>query len=1106
MDTAEWLESLGLGEYAPAFAENRIGPDLLPELTDQDLRDLGITALGDRKRLMAAIAALDRPAGAAVEPAASATPAPEGERRQVTVLFADIAGFTSLAGRIGAEATHEVLNRYFEAADRIIEDFGGSVDKHIGDNVMGVFGAPVAHDNDPERAVRAALAIQRAVRAIEVPGEGPLRLHIGIAAGQVVASGTGSASHRQYTVTGDSVNLAARLQGLAGADETLISETVQRQTAGRFEVVGLGPQRLKGIERPVGVWRVEGAAAEPETAGGALFVGRRAELSQCQAILDAVAASGEGQVILLRGAAGIGKSRLAGEVARMAPAAGFAVHRCLLLDFGSISGQAGVPALVAGLLGLDAAGDATARAAAADRAEERGAFAAAERVFLNDLLDLPQPAALARVYDAMDDAARREGRRRLVAGLVGRASRSAPQLILVEDLHWADGQTLDILAAVMAAARELPVLFLGTTRPEGDPLEGPWRSLGLEHPVSIVNLGPLRPEEARALAAGLALANESRLADCLERAGGNPLFLEQLLQSMAESADALLPGSIQSLVLARMDRLEARDKRAAQAASVLGQHFGLAALRHLIGDPAYDCAGLLRHQLVRPEGDDFLFTHALIRDGVYESILTAARKRLHLSAAAWFAERDPVLRAEHLGLAGDPGAAAAYLEAARAQLDRYRYEQAVALLGKGKELATAPADRVALALALGEAQHDLGALDAARAAFEEALEAAEEEAGRCRARLGLAAVKRITEDLDGALADLDAAEAAARRHGLEVEEARAHHLRGNILFPRGDIAGCLREHEAALALARRAGSAELEAAALGGLGDAEYMIGRLRSACARFTGSVEVSRAHGLGRIEVANLPMAAIAATWCGRIEEARAMALEAIEAARQVGHARAEMIAHHAAFLSGRAGAEPESTRRHAEAAIELARRLGARRFEAEGLLFEAELDFHAGAREKALAGVRHAVDVTREVGMAFMGPAILGGLALITDDPAERGAAIAEAEALLADGSISHNHILFRTYAIEACLAARAFDEAGRHADALARYCPEPGLDLVIFHAGRGRALARAGRGERSGALVGEIDRLIAEGERMQDLAALAALHDARAGIGRQTGPGL
>src|SRR3546814_5610653 len=190
---------------------------------------------------------------------------------------------------------------------------------------MAVFGAPVAHDNDPERAVRTALALHQAARTIEMPGESPLRLHIGIAAGQVVASGTGSASHRQYTVTGDSVNLAARLQGLASPDQTLISETVQRQTSGRFTVTGLGPQHLKGIAGPIEVWRVEAVAEAGEDDRSTPFVGRRAELSQCRAMLDDVLATKLGHVILLRGAAGIGKSRLAGEVLSAArPAIGSA--------------------------------------------------------------------------------------------------------------------------------------------------------------------------------------------------------------------------------------------------------------------------------------------------------------------------------------------------------------------------------------------------------------------------------------------------------------------------------------------------------------------------------------------------------------------------------------------------------------------------------------------------------------------------------------------------------------------------------------------------------------------------------------------------------------
>ncbi len=263
MDIKEWLNELGLGELSETFQVNRIDTQILPSLTNDDLKDLGIAALGDRKRLLAAIAELGAPEAKPIT-----APAREGERRQVTVLFADIADFTAMSERLGAEPTHDILNRYFEAADRLVEEFGGAIDKHIGDNIMAVFGAPVAHDDDPERAVRAALAIHEAARGIELPGGGPLRLHIGIASGQVVASGTGSDSHREYTVTGAAVNLAARLEGLAGPGQTLVSEAVQRRTSGRFAAIGLGRQTLKGIERPVSVWRIEGMAevAEPAPA------------------------------------------------------------------------------------------------------------------------------------------------------------------------------------------------------------------------------------------------------------------------------------------------------------------------------------------------------------------------------------------------------------------------------------------------------------------------------------------------------------------------------------------------------------------------------------------------------------------------------------------------------------------------------------------------------------------------------------------------------------------------------------------------------------------------------------------------------------------------
>ena len=214
-DIADWLTEQGLEVHASLFADNRIDFDVLTDLSEADLRELGLP-LGDRKRLMKAIEAL-------ADIGDSAPGGEDGERREVAVMFADISGFTRLAVDRDAEEVHQLLNRFFAAADVVVQSFGGYIDKHIGDAVMAVFGAPTAHTDDPERAVRAALAVHDAVAELDPP----LRVHIGVAAGQVVASRTGSAAHLEYTVTGDTVNLASRLTDLAKAGETLVSDAVQ---------------------------------------------------------------------------------------------------------------------------------------------------------------------------------------------------------------------------------------------------------------------------------------------------------------------------------------------------------------------------------------------------------------------------------------------------------------------------------------------------------------------------------------------------------------------------------------------------------------------------------------------------------------------------------------------------------------------------------------------------------------------------------------------------------------------------------------------------------------------------------------------------------------
>jgi class 3 adenylate cyclase/tetratricopeptide (TPR) repeat protein len=1086
MNVAEWLQGLGLGQYEQAFRANDIDGEVLADLDDADLEKLGVS-LGHRKKLLKAIAALAAPATAPSKPDAAA--GSEGERRQVTVLFADLAGYTRLTRELGAEAMHDITDRFFDVADGVIERFGGTIDKHIGDCVMAVFGAPVAHDNDPERAVRAALTIRDAMPELSREMGCELSTHVGIASGQVVASR--GAGHKTYSITGDSVNLASRLTDQAQAGTILVSEPVRRLLGDRLDHVEVEALALKGLDAPVRAFRVIGLrdAAVAERP----FIGRRAELQQLEGVLAACLANGRGQTVHIRGEAGIGKTRLLEELQRHATGAGFACHKGLVLDFGAGTGQDATGSLVRSLLRLPASDEAT-TIAAIEAAVRDGLIAAERKVFLNDLLDLPQPTALRAVYDAMDNTARTRGRQDTLVELVERASSQTPRLIVIEDIHWADSPTLGHLARLAQAVGAAPAVLVMTSRRRGDPIDEVWRSSTSGSPLLTLDLGPLRDDEASALALAYVDASAEFARRCVARAAGNPLFLDQLLRHAEESAEGGVPGSVQSLVQARLDHLPPGDRLALQAASVLGQRFVPDALGHLLGQPTHDCTNLVRHLLVQPIGDEFLFAHALIRDGVYDSLLRNRRAALHLRAAEWFATRDLALRAEHLGRAQDPAAPKAYMEAARAQVATYRYDGALDLVERGLAIAGTNEQISALTCLRGEILHDLGAMAEARRAYAAALHAASDEAQRCRAWLGLAAVKRVTDDLAGAFADLDRAEAVASSLGLDAERARVHFLRGNLFFPRGNIQGVLDEHQKSLRLAKASGSVELEAAALGGLGDAEYARGRMLTAGERFDACVALCREHGFGRIEVANLPMAAITRVYALKLADAASEAQAAIEASTRVGHKRSLVIARHAAFFCTLVAADYSAAEEHATHALDLARQLGARRFESEGLQFLGRVRHAQGRRAEGLDLIREALAISRETGMAFMGPWILADLALVTDDPDERRATLAEGEGLLAAGSLSHNHLWFHPAAIETSLEYREWSEAQRYAQALEAYTrPEP-LPWADFYVARGRALAACGAGQRDRSVMAQLEQLRAEAVRVDFVSALAAIDDA------------
>ena len=850
---------------------------------------------------------------------------------------------------------------------------------------------------------------------------------------------------------------------------------MHRTVTHEIECESLGECEVKGIDRPVTIWKVKGPRVGTGTAGRLSFVGREAELAQLSGLIDRCRDSGRGSAIVLRGEAGIGKTRLVEQLTGLAKGRGFKIHRGLVLDFGAGEGRDAIRAVVQSLIDIPAGSNRTMRQAVVDATMDAGILAPERRIFLNDLLDLPQSQEERAVYDAMTNAMRNEGKRTVLAELLRAHAARQPLVIIIEDIHWADPLILAHLARIAATVADCRGLLVMTSRVDGYPLGQAWRSAAGGCPFMTLDLAPLRNEESIRLAASFIDTVNQTALECVQRAGGNPLFLEQLLRNLEEHGDGDVPASIQSLVLARLDRLPVIDKQALQAASVLGQRFGLDAVRHLIGSPSYECRVLIERSFVRPEGDNFLFDHALVQEGVFGSLLKNQREQLHRQAAEFFAGTDLILHAQHLDRANDTSAAAAYLDAASAQAMALHFNTALTLAGRGLEIAAEPTVKCSLACLRGEALRNTGATEELIAAFELALSAATSPRQRCLALIGIAEGLRIADRHQQTLDVLEDAEAAAIEAGLLPERARIHSLRGNIYFPLGRVSECRAENEKALDLSRRAGWAEGEAMALSGLGDANYLAGRMRTAGEQFRACVDLCQQHGLRRVEAANRQMIGWTRIHLMEFIEAEADALAAVKLATELSHPRAQLLglelAGYANFELGELDLSDDMLRR----ALALAQSTHADNFAAQALRWLAETALARGDRPGAKAYSSQAVQLVRKVGMTFIGPAVLAVEAGLIDDEDQSLALLKEAEDILDSGCVAHNHLWFAKLAIARALHAGAWDQAERYADRLESYSRAEPLPWSNFLIARGRALAAWGRGERSAAWTAELQRL-------------------------------
>jgi class 3 adenylate cyclase/tetratricopeptide (TPR) repeat protein len=740
VDIGAWLRELGLERYEQAFQDNEVDARSLPHLTAEDLKDMGVTAIGHRRLLLEAITQLGEPPRTSDEARPEAASAEtsrsklsgEAERRHLTVLFSDLVGSTALSARLDPEDLRKVIGLYQDTAARAIGHYEGHVAKFLGDGVLAYFGYPTAHEEDAERAVRAGLELVTAVAGIEAPLDVSLHARVGIATGLVVVGDLlGEAADRD-AVVGETPNLAARLQGLAEPDTVVIAPDTRRLLGGLFDLADLGEHEVKGLTKPVRASQVRGESAAQSRfealRGHQLtpLVGRENELGL---LLErwSWAKQGEGQVVLLSGEAGIGKSRivqalrehLAEEPHTLLDHYGSPYHRNSALHpvISQLLGHAGLGREEPPERRLSVLESLVAQST--ERVDEVVPLFAA-------LLSIPADER----YPPLDLSPQRQKQLTLQA-LVDRLAPTTagePALIVFEDIHWLDPSTIEHV-------RRLPALVVLTFRPQFAP---PWT--GQAHVTQLV-LSRLGHEQnavmVERLSGGKPLPH-AVLEQIIARTDGVPLFVEELTKSVLESGlltdagdrwelvgslpDLAIPATLQDSLMARLDRL-APVKEVAQIGAVIGREFAhelLAAVSPLPG-PELGAAleQLVQSNLIfrRGVGSDttYSFKHALVQDAAYQSLLRSRRQQLHAKIAEVLEERfddtAPEIVARHCTEAGLTDKAVTYLQlAGRRAVELSAYREAINHLRRAQErLLTLPASlerdarELELQLALGAA-------------------------------------------------------------------------------------------------------------------------------------------------------------------------------------------------------------------------------------------------------------------------------------------------------------------------------------------------------------------------------------------------------------------
>ena len=699
-DVSTWLADLGLAKYAPAFVAHEVDLDALLQLSEADLETLGLP-LGPRRKVMAALAARARQA----PPPAAPAPRGEAERRQLTVLFVDLVGSTELSASLDPEEMRGVLRAYQDAVAGEIARVGGHLAKLMGDGVLAYFGWPRAHEDEAERAVRAGLALVAAVGRLADPSGTPLSCRVGIATGAVIVGDLiGEGSSQEAAVVGETPNLAARLMAAAGAGEVVIAAATRRLLGSGVVLEELGDLALKGLARPQPAFRVrEILAVESRFAARAdptlvPLVGREEELALLQRAWRQ-ARDGDGQAVLILGEAGIGKSRLLRALRDAIDEEEAPTIHCQCSPFHADTPLWPVQQQLTAAAAIEAGDSAATRCAKLQSilTPAVGDLPAAALV-LAPLVGVPSDEA------ALGDVPAAELRGRMLRALgdqlQGRA-RVAPILMVLEDAHWIDPTTLELLQRIVATMDDQRMLLVVTARPERAP------AMNAAPHITRLALSRLGRAAADALIGEVAAARalpEPTRREILARSDGVPLFIEELTKAVLETApagqQAVVPATLQESLIARLDRAPGM-KAVAQIAACIGRDFDHRLLEVVSDLPPAELAtglrGLIEAELVFDRGVPpdavYTFKHALVRDTAYQTLLKERRQNVHerialaLEVSGSAADETPELLARHWAAAGEVVRAADHwLAAGKLAARRSANLEAVEHLSQGLEL------------------------------------------------------------------------------------------------------------------------------------------------------------------------------------------------------------------------------------------------------------------------------------------------------------------------------------------------------------------------------------------------------------------------------------